>query len=581
MKTYLQEKIGNPDLFTGRKQELTDLLHWLNRIPVGLSKSRAILSRRKTGKSALMQRFYNLIFHANGPVIPFYFEIKEADQWLGHFAERFFKTFIFQYLAFKTRNMAHIDEAEWGSLDYALEIATEAELVIAQNYIKRAQTLIQAEEADPLWDLVRDAPRIMARYDDDYIVQMIDEFQYINRFIFRDESCTHCIDTLAGSYLHTAEYKNAPLLVSGSWVGWLMDDLIKMLPGRFKYRYMADLSLDECIEMIYRYALIEEVPISEDTAYLMARLTEGSPFYISSVFRSTYPHKDLTTEQGLLETLEFEILDKEGEIRGTWLEYIDSAFPRINERYAKDIVLYLSKHRDRLTSRQTLKRELNLDMSDDDLRTKLKALLRSDIIEENYFKYQGVQDNIFDKVFRSEYGHDIENFSPQGLRDEYKVLFEGLLKKYNSLSGHYNRYKGAFAEFMIIQHLQDKVGQNRALYQTMFHNLPPDFEFVTYKAVWPYHSLPLHEPEFQIDVFAKTTTDHYSLIGEVKHRQRKFSLTEAEEFVEKAQSLLLLEPVKPYLLFVFSSAGFQPTALDYFRANGLAWSDEARLITRP
>ena len=49
MKIYLEEKIGNPDLFTGRTQELADLLEWIDRIKPRLSKSTAILSRRKTG----------------------------------------------------------------------------------------------------------------------------------------------------------------------------------------------------------------------------------------------------------------------------------------------------------------------------------------------------------------------------------------------------------------------------------------------------------------------------------------------------------------------------------------------------
>jgi len=64
---------------------------------------------------------------------------------------------------------------------------------------------------------------------DEILIQMIDEFQYLNRFIYRDEACTNLYVDLAGTYFHTAEYKTAPLLISGSWVGWLMRDLSKML----------------------------------------------------------------------------------------------------------------------------------------------------------------------------------------------------------------------------------------------------------------------------------------------------------------------------------------------------------------
>ncbi len=56
MRTYLEEKIGNPELFTGRKRELEFYLKWIEQIPRKSSQSSAILSRRKTGKTALLQR---------------------------------------------------------------------------------------------------------------------------------------------------------------------------------------------------------------------------------------------------------------------------------------------------------------------------------------------------------------------------------------------------------------------------------------------------------------------------------------------------------------------------------------------
>ena len=70
---------------------------------------------------------------------------------------------------------------------------------------------MQKEEyIDLLWDAAREAPHIIAQLKDERVLQMIDEFQFINRYIFRDKSCKDRINNLAGSYLHTAERKNAP-----------------------------------------------------------------------------------------------------------------------------------------------------------------------------------------------------------------------------------------------------------------------------------------------------------------------------------------------------------------------------------
>ncbi len=72
MQYPLSEKIGDPDLFVGREKEFRLLNKWLNNIPKRLSKSRVILARRKSGKTALVQRIFNQLWSENGPVIPFY-----------------------------------------------------------------------------------------------------------------------------------------------------------------------------------------------------------------------------------------------------------------------------------------------------------------------------------------------------------------------------------------------------------------------------------------------------------------------------------------------------------------------------
>ena len=79
MDYVLEERIGNPDLFTGRKAELDYFLKWIGNIKERKSQSTAILARRKMGKTALMERLFNITFYKNDGVIPFYYEIKEND----------------------------------------------------------------------------------------------------------------------------------------------------------------------------------------------------------------------------------------------------------------------------------------------------------------------------------------------------------------------------------------------------------------------------------------------------------------------------------------------------------------------
>ncbi len=285
MKTCLEEKIGNPELFTGRKNEMAYFLRWVERIRRKISLSTAILSRRKTGKTALMQRLYNLIFEKNTGVIPFYYEVREGKRWVVEFCQDFYLTFICQYIAFRTRKPEYVRMSQSPKKNFpdALTGAREVGEYLTDD-VKKMESLVKEARAGLLWDAVRDTPWTLASQQDEFVVQMIDEFQFLNSEIYWDEARTNQASDFAAGYLHTCEYKNAPLLVSGSWVGWLMNDLNTMLPGRFQYHYMENLPEDECLEMIFRYALIEDTPITEETASLMAQMTEGETSEDNEIF---------------------------------------------------------------------------------------------------------------------------------------------------------------------------------------------------------------------------------------------------------------------------------------------------------
>ena len=572
MRIYLKEKIGNPTLFTGRKEELDSLLKWVDKIRLEISKSKAIISRRKTGKSALMQRLFNIVFHQNDQVVPFYFEFRETDQWIGDLARDFFFTFVGQYLAFKSRKSEYFESVN-NNYSILIEAAKKEGL---DHLIKHIENFEYSENKgyfDSLWNIARDAPRMIAQRNDERVLQIIDEFQFINRHIYWDKEKQRRASELAGSYLHTAEYKNAPLLVSGSWVGWLMDDLNKMLPGRFIIDDFGNMPKSEAIEMALNYSEIEQIPITYETACIMADLTEGNPFYISSLFQSIYRQKDFSTENGILDVLDFETFDKRGGIRGTWMEYIHSATDRINDANGKRIILYICKNKGKKVTRDDIRNDLDLSMSDGELEKRLKAFVKADIIEQgtSYFDYHAVADNIFDKVFRGVYQKEIDGFTPEKIKDEYRIL-------YKKLQGKFNKTKGEFSEYVIMNHLKHRAYKKNDLYISMINHLPVDFRFVEYSTIWSYSAAPVHKKEIQVDLLAKAKDDQYSLIGEVKNRKAKFSLKEAQAFFEKASEVKTLENIDKAVIFVFSASGFYKTAIKFFGDNGIAWSDDQRLL---
>ncbi|MCP4751961.1 MAG: hypothetical protein GY866_13790 [Proteobacteria bacterium] len=247
MKTYLKERIGNPELFTGRREDLDFFLNWIDRIRLKRNQSTAILARRKDVSFA--------------------------------------------------------------------------------------------------WSITLEAPKRVSESRKEFIVQMIDEFQFINSEFYWDKDLTRQAPKLCGGYLSAAESKTAPLLVTGSWVEWLMSDLFRLLPGRFKMRYLRDMPEAEIVEMVFKFASFLQVPVAEEVVFAIARIAEGNPFYVASILDSSFPNKDLATLEGLARTFEFETLSNEDGIKGTWMEYVRSAFRRLNgvdeKRSTKSIVLYL------------------------------------------------------------------------------------------------------------------------------------------------------------------------------------------------------------------------------------------------
>ena len=381
-------------------------------------------------------------------MIPFYYEIKENDVWVLDFCQDFFLTFIYQYIAFKTRKTEYLKPETRSDIGKAVEIAKKEGLDYLCGIIEDAAHAVSHQKIDILWNIVREAPQTIAFRQKEFILQMIDEFQFMNALIYWDKEKKNLAKNLAGGYLSTAESKIAPLLVSGSWVGWLLNELDTMLPNRFRYEFLENMPENEAVEMIYKFSHFFEAPVTEQTAYLMFKQTEGSPFYISSLIRSRFPGKDLTTVKGLIDTLEFETLDRRGNIKLTWMEYVLSTFKKVNGKNAKKIVLYLCQNRDREVTRAELLKKLNLGLEDSELEEKLEAMVKGDIISQgaSNFRYRGINDDIFDKVFRGVYGEEIQGFDVRMIREEYSEELEKLQEQYNRLLGKFNYHKGYFAE---------------------------------------------------------------------------------------------------------------------------------------
>jgi hypothetical protein len=264
------------------------------------------------------------------------------------------------------------------------------------------------------------------------------------------------------------------------------------------------------------------------------------------------------------------------------MEYVLSTFKKVNGKNAKKIVLYLCQNRDREVTRAELLKKLNLGLEDSELEEKLEAMVKGDIISQgaSNFRYRGVNDNIFDKVFRGVYGEEIQGFDVRMIRQEYSEELEKLQEQYNRLLGMYNYHKGYFAEYLILDQLKYHAGKNNELFKSITRYLPGDFDFCQYSRVWRYDSSPVYARKFNVDIFARAQSPgDYSIIGEVKSREtKKFSKEEVIEFEWKFEQVKNLENIQRTVGFIFSRGGFTIDAEAYCKEKGIACSEDERWL---
>jgi GTPase SAR1 family protein len=583
MKYPLKERIGAFELFTNRQEELDYFDAWIRDIEKEAGLSTAIVSHRKVGKTALLQRLYNELFVRNGKVIPFFYEIKEQEYLLEDFARLYYTSFISQLLSFKKR--------QWIETTYSLgelkEISAELKLDYVTRDVGRWLDLSKNGGASLMWTFTNEAPHRIAERTGDFILVMIDEFQYLNKYIYQawpGNDGAKQID-LAGSYLGTSESKIAPMLITGSAVGMLIRLIYRQLPRRFKFYRLTKFKPQDFLELGYKLSSIYGVPVTDECLLLAHRLLDGHPAYLRDIFNSTYPGKDLTTPEGLNETYLFETSEPNvGRILAGWEEYLDLAFHEINEFNAKKIVLFLAKHNDREWSRKEIREKCGLhEMSDQELDRKLKALVLGDLIAKGRtaIHYRGLGDPTFEKVFRIQYEQEIEETDFETMRQDMltelrakygqlKAELASKSKEVHKVRGAMNQKKGEAGELWIRSVLRRYSQTGKTFAPGELGNNAEPVVLPVFQEIDAY-TFSHRGRKIEIDVLCQPEADSEPyLVAEVKNRDaKKVSVKEVERF---AANLRVFQEhrkgAKVQGLF-YSFNGFQAGAIEKLDALGI------------
>jgi len=565
--TYaLAEEIGDPDLFVGRKKEMARLMAWAEGAKRRISLSTGILSRRKKGKTALLQRFFNLLYTRNDPqLIPFYYRIPEERLTKTDFAQAFYRRLLSQYFAFTTRTPELV--AMSLPLDELKELAASDRHVAAD--IRGLEDVLESSPG-AAWLHVREAGHRISQLNDVRILQILDEFQYLNRWIVAD----HDIDTveeLCYSYMGAAESKFSPQIVAGSYIGWL-SAILRHMTGRYHEWRLEGLSDEEAIEAVYAYAYTYRVPVTDETAPHVAEVCDNDPFYIASTVRNRIEEKDLTTREGVRDALALETIPGKGDVARVWREYLWDAFARVNDANARKIVLYLAAHEPEERGRDQILADLKLDMTDQQLEERLHKLVMADILAEgsSNFHYRGLGDRIFAMVFRRIYGVEIERVSAQAIVDDFK-------KELATAQRQIAWQKGLAAEYKVRYRLLAASLAGASLSDLVTGRAPPDLTLDRFTSIRKAHFHLEQEHSVEVDLHAVSERDDGTdLMVEVKDWEKEPSGDALRRFVRVKEALAGRLARRTEFLF-YSESGLGEKSAAMLAAAGIWVLDPEKL----
>ncbi len=463
----IEERVGEPENFIGRVAELEYLYTWADNIRRKISRSVAFLGRRKIGKSLILERLYNIIYSEHKGLIPFYYEFTEGMRTGKEFFEDFIGRFYLQVIGYYTKditlNRCAVDQQI--EVDFSMVLTQLESLDIPHktgimSNLNACMHMIRRDKSPYEYVLAATAmPRGFATTPgvEEQIVQMIDEFQYLNMYIDAGAEDRPC-----KAYMSTAEMKVAPLLITGSLMGVVSEELMRWLPQRFYEVIVPKMQPDESVAMTLNYSALYGQPVTPEIAEYIVHVTNNVPGRIVELLTPNLGKPAISSVEDADRALEFEV--DRGNIRKDWDEYLSMAMNAVNHVNMRRITYFLCRHEGEWYYPRDLKRALSLELDDSRLREELALLHKYDLIELSGGRYGGVFDRTLKKVLMKHYGDilglPVKDFDAyfrndsllDYLQERVKCLELGLAEAevlrqtLNVLRGEHNNLKGHYYE---------------------------------------------------------------------------------------------------------------------------------------
>lgn len=555
------------DEFTDREDIIQGLYKRAIDTPRGLTRSTAVIGRRRLGKTAVLEEVYNRLFWLQDEVIPIYFNFEGKPDKSTEFAVEYFRNFLVQYTAFRMKNNNLIKEIV--NLEQAIELARSLQEEGIESAIKGFLSSYQYNYLHGILETAIWAPRQVMDHHRMYelpkisLFVMLDEFQDVLKIYYSNGSSA---DTV-GLYQWAVEGRLAPHIITGSAVSLITQEVLGTGPlfGRFDFIRFKPLEDIYGAELIKRLSFKYQIEISEELGMHLVKRTDGNPFYISCIMSRAY-QKELKKIDGLdslNNLITYEIT--QGNIWSNWTGQLQKYFRELNTYWiTKEILFYASQSQDDDIDPEEIGRKVGRPTREIfDILTKLAL---ADLIEcHSGIVFRNIKDPILQDFIVTQYKQDI-------VREDPQKIYQELLSKYRALKGKYADLMGQVVESRIegmINRFNDQVVDGRRFFGVDKEVLLPKFEFV-YDTV-----VKAGTRQYQIDIMGSLVKGEgtFAWIVECKYWDKKIGKDVITKFEEAAQVATETYKIDYPTKWIFSKSGFTRQARQEMERRGMLYSD--------
>lgn len=559
------------NLFVNRDEEFRLCRKWADNIPNRHANSWALVGRRRTGKTAILVKFFNELFYKQDRIVPVFITFahyahRREPISFYDFAREYFGGYFRCYLAFRyrmpmlVRTNAEIPTAlkvaEEMKDDYALEIHNMYEELRNQNDMAAAHGLAQ-------W--VINFPRGYSAVKNIPAAIMVDEFQLLTNAF---DPVQNLGRDLTDSFQRAAETAWAPLLLSGSAVTLLVEQALGgLLAGRVSTRFLRPLSREHALDLVFRYAKYHGVKADEIFAEAIFQVTGGYPYAIDRLLLSNSPAaSDFPSLDALEAVMRFELANADGDLYRHYNWEFNKYGDKLNSgQTTRKVMFWTTKYPEERIEAKRIAREVGVPI--EDVQSSLEKLLQADIVaRETWTKYKGPDDPMLRRYIESVYYQDVEDLSQAEATKNWA-------EEYKRLRGQMNHFIGDVAEVYVEAVMRGFDG--REVDGAAYFNAPGIVTLPKFAKIERRGGVVHKGVSVEIDLNGEWTENKAdepeglsAWIVQVKFTQKPIGLADVQKFLDQANIIIEKKGYIRTTLWYFSKKGYTKEAGECLRQAG-------------